>query len=77
MENTKHPGMLSSEREEGSCEAPTQVSNLQEAKIRRVANGFIITVGCKTFVSKDWDEVATGLGEYWENPAVAEKKFCK
>lgn len=57
--------------------APTHISNPREVKICRVANGFIITAGCKTFVSKNWDEVAMGLGEYWENPAVAEKKFCK
>lgn len=76
MRNTIHPGMIESERGV-SCDAPEQVSNPQEATIRRVANGFIITVGCKTFVSKNWDEVVAGLGEYWENPPAAEKKFCK
>ena len=65
------------EREDSCEEALMPIPNPQGAEIRKVANGFIITVGCKTFVSKDWGEVATGLGEYWENPTVAEKKFCK
>jgi hypothetical protein len=34
-------------------------------------------VGCKTFVSKDWNEIAVGLLEYFINPEEAMKKYCK
>lgn len=47
------------------------------AMIRPVENGFIAEVGCKTFVSQDWEELAAALGEYWKNPMKAEKKFSK
>jgi hypothetical protein len=47
----------------------------QEVVISKVANGFVIRIGCKTFVAKSWAEVAGGLGEYWENPTQAEKKY--
>ena len=43
--------------------------------IQKVANGFIIRVGCKTFIAKTWVEASTGLAEYWENPQKAEKKY--
>jgi hypothetical protein len=44
--------------------------------INRVENGFIIHVGCKCFVGKEWGEVASGLAEYWADPVAAEKKHC-
>lgn len=47
------------------------------ANIRKVANGFIVEIGCQTFVSKDWTEVSLGLAEYWENPEKARRKYCK
>ena len=47
----------------------------QEVTIRKVTNGFIIHVGCKTFVSTRWGEVALGLGEYWTDPVAAERKY--
>lgn len=30
-------------------------------KIEKVANGFILTVGCKTLIAKTWKEVSEGL----------------
>lgn len=47
------------------------------AHIRKVANGFVIEVGCKMFVAKSWSEASNGLGNYWKNPVAAEKKYCK
>ena len=47
------------------------------ARIKPVENGFIAEVGCKTFVSQDWEEIAAALGEYWKDPTKAEKKFSK
>ena len=43
--------------------------------IIRVANGFTIQVGCKTFVAKTWLEASTGLAEYWQDPLQAERKY--
>jgi hypothetical protein len=49
----------------------------QEATIKKVENGFIIKVGCKTFVATKFSDVAEGLREYYEDPIAAEKKYCK
>jgi hypothetical protein len=51
-------------------------ANPKNALIKRVANGFILEIGCKTFVAKNWLEASKGLGEYWKNPKAAEKKYC-
>lgn len=51
--------------------------NWREVRINKVANGFIVIVGCKTLVAKEWSEIVLGLEEYWSNPHVAEKKYCK
>lgn len=45
--------------------------------IKQVENGFIVSVGCKTFVSQDWNAVSEGLKLYFENPEEAKKKYCK
>ena len=50
---------------------------MQKVIIEKVANGFIITVGCKTFVAETWAAVAGGLAEYWEDPMKAERKYSK
>lgn len=47
----------------------------QQVRIDRVANGFTVVIGCKIFVAKTWAEAAGGLGEYWENPIQAGKKY--
>lgn len=57
------------------CGAPTAMPG--NVRIVRVSNGFIIYVGCKTFVSKDWVEVCAGLDDYWKDPKAAEEKWCK
>lgn len=61
----------------GGAEPALQVCGPAGARIRPVENGFIVEVGCKTFVSQDWKEIAAGLGEYWKDPTKAEKKFSK
>jgi hypothetical protein len=60
-------------------EFPTavQLANpFREVLIRKVANGFILSIGCQTFVAKTWDEAADGLRDYYKNPREAEKKYC-
>ena len=54
---------------------PAQPSPWNAVNIEKVVNGFIVRVGCRTFVSKDWDEVNTALGEYWMAPETAKKKY--
>ena len=55
--------------------APTPSYN--EVQIAKVSNGFIIRVGCKTFVSKTWDEAAVGLSLYFKDPNAARKQYCE
>lgn len=54
---------------------PPSYNYYEDVKISKVVNGFIVAVGCKTFVSTSWKEVYTKLGEYWDDPAAAEKKY--
>jgi hypothetical protein len=76
-EVTCQPGIETSQSVDPAlCLAPASVNNFREATIRKVANGFIVKVGCQTFVSKTWSEVSDGLAEYWIDPVAAEKKFC-
>ena len=49
----------------------------REVRINRVANGFIVQVGCKTFVAKTWKEASIGIDKYWKDPIKAEKEYCK
>jgi len=45
--------------------------------IDKAINGFIVRIGCSTFVAKTWAEASKGLAEYWDDPIKAERKFCK
>jgi hypothetical protein len=49
----------------------------QAVRIIKVNNGFIITIGCATFVETDWKKVCNALKEYWDDPVKAEKKYYK
>lgn len=62
--------------EQARPEEPINVSVCRDAVIKKVTNGFIVNIGCQTFVSKDWQEISDGLAEYWKDPIAAEKKFC-
>lgn len=48
-----------------------------QVKIDKVANGFVIEIGCKKFVAEKWDDLAKKLAEYWRDPVAAKKKYCK
>lgn len=47
------------------------------ATIKKVRNGFIVYVGCETFVATKWTDVAKALEDYYKDPVAAEKKYCK
>jgi hypothetical protein len=53
------------------------VPQYHPVKIDRVANGFVIEIGCKKFVAEKWDDLAKKLAEYWKDPVAAQKKYCK
>ena len=61
----------------GEEPVPGNIPYTADARIKAVENGFIAEVGCKTFVSQDWEELAAALGEYWKDPQKAEAKFSK
>lgn len=52
-------------------------SETHKVRIEKVDNGFIVKVGCKTFVETSWDKVNKALDLYWKDPAKAEKRYCK
>jgi hypothetical protein len=58
-------------------DGPVMERGYRPVKIERVANGFIVEIGCKKFVGENWEVLAKKLGEYWKDPAAAEKKYCK
>lgn len=55
---------------------PDTPAVVAKVMIRKVANGFIVTIGCKTLVAETWDEVSRGLKLYWDDPVGAEKQYC-
>jgi hypothetical protein len=63
--------------------APQEAPNINQpaiqhsdAKISKVANGFILKIGCQTFVSRTWEEASEGLAMYWKDPIAAQRKYC-
>lgn len=66
----------------GSTDSSNDTESIQETKcypvgIKKADNGFIVRVGCKTFVETDWDKVQKALSEYWKDPLGAKRKWCK
>lgn len=57
--------------------APMLTPVKREVRINAVENGFIVTIGCKTFIGMDWEVISKQLGEYFADPIAAEKKYCK
>jgi len=51
--------------------------NWYEVNIQKAHNGFIVHVGCRTFVFRTWDEVSEGLALYWVNPQEAARKYAR
>lgn len=46
-------------------------------EIKKVTNGWIVRVGCRVFVSTSWDDISSGLKEYYNDPQAAQKKYCE
>ena len=54
---------------------PIYHNKWRDVTITKVANGFIVHVGCKIFVANTWAQVSDGLIYYWDDPETAEKKY--
>ena len=63
--------------ETGGGMAEVQNRNWYEVTIRKADNGFIVHVGCKTFVFLSWVDAQIAITEYWDNPREAERKYCR
>lgn len=46
-----------------------------EVYIKKAENGFILSVGCKIFVSESWADMSNGLALYFSKPEEAKKKY--
>ena len=55
---------------------PVNPGLLQDVRITKVENGFIVFVGCKQFVSESFTEVSKGLELYFKDPRAAQEKYC-
>ena len=50
---------------------------IHEIKIKKVNQGFIVTIGCQIFVSESKEKMFNAISEYFENPNEAEKKYIE
>lgn len=48
---------------------------MYDIKIKGVTNGWIVEIGCKTFVSTDKKEMLKQIGRYIDEPEKVEKEF--
>lgn len=48
-----------------------------EVSIQKAVNGFIVKVGCKTFVAPSWELVSDQLGRYFKDPEGTEKAYAE
>ena len=55
---------------------PPQAVRWHPITIKRVTNGFIVEVGCRTFVKENWRDVVEGITKYWKDPLETEKEYC-
>jgi len=47
----------------------------QAVSIQKVTNGFVIQVGCQTFVALDWKDVSEGVELYFADQKAAMDKY--
>jgi hypothetical protein len=73
----KRPPIGDSTRDFGNRPEIQSSPTWYEVHIEKVANGWIVRIGCKTFVSTSWQEITEKLWEYWEDPLTAQKRYCK
>lgn len=42
-----------------------------------IANGYVITIGCRTFITTDIKKALKNIGDYIDDPVKTEEKFAK
>lgn len=55
----------------------TPTVSFGDVEVKKVSNGFILRVGCKTFIAKTWEEASVGLSLYFKDPNAARKQYCE
>lgn len=50
---------------------------MKQIKIKPANNGWIVDIGCQTFVSEDKDKMLKEIGRYIDNPTEVEKEYMK
>ena len=47
---------------------------MYDVRIKGVVNGWIVEIGCSTFVAEDKEKMLKDIGDYIDHPEEAEKK---
>jgi len=55
--------------------SPVIDGQIKIVTIQPAENGFIVIVGCKTFVAESWEKVNEGLELHYRDPKAAYKKY--
>lgn len=55
----------------------TEQTPRRDVRIEKVNNGWIVKIGCTTFVFQAWSEVSEGLELFYKNPQKAQEKYYK
>jgi hypothetical protein len=77
----EEPALEAYDREEDCRPMPVVDMNDKLAQydvtIKHVHNGFIVSVGCQTFVFESFDKLAKYMAIYYDNPSEVEDKHRK
>ena len=77
----EEPALTAYDREEDCRPMPVVDMNDKLAQydvtIKHVHNGFIVSVGCQTFVFESFDKLAKYMAIYYDNPSEVEDKHRK
>jgi len=77
----EEPALKAYDREEDCRPMPVVDMNDKLAQydvtIKHVHNGFIVSVGCQTFVFESFDKLAKYMAIYYDNPSEVEDKHRK
>ncbi len=76
-ENTRRFGYTNNQRSEDMPEETPSKELPERYQVEPVSNGFIVRVGCGTFVFGTRKELFQAQRDYLNDPAAAEKKYCR
>lgn len=61
----------------GTATQPSEIHNGHNLNVQKAVNGFVVSVGCKTFVFASLDDLLEAMRLHYENPGKAYKKYVK